>query len=391
MLEYFRLWTSEVHVVFDSPSTQIFNPKQFEQVRRHNSKTPQKHEHHLFNADSSIPQGRWSEFLDCPSCKRKIVEALGLYFLQSGRFLLHSEQHIIISGCFTPDNAWLIAAGTLPERAPSYNSNALEADNRVWRHATQTAAMRVIINSPDTDVYQIGLSVPDNKEYIVQFNVHHATDKKYIILKQLKRAFHVDPDLHALPREDLNLIMQCLYICSGCDYISYVKSFGKATILNNYFQYANFISGTNYVGNLSQTNPSDKDNGFLSFIRLIGSCYFIRHRNAFDATYGHSTPVQLYNSIDSSLPIQERHQCWLQKIRQTTNTRIVYEEERVPTYTALWRHWLRSCWVHQMWQRSTYSDMYMSLPPPEHSGWTKDGESYGIDWEATDVMNKVIF
>ena len=47
MLEYFRLGTSEVHVVFDSPSTQIFNPKQFEQVRQQNSKTPQKHEHHL--------------------------------------------------------------------------------------------------------------------------------------------------------------------------------------------------------------------------------------------------------------------------------------------------------------------------------------------------------
>ena len=132
--------------------------------------------------------------------------------MQSGRFLLHGEQHIIISGCFSPDNTWLIGAGKLPERAPSYNSNALKADNRAWCHATQTAAMSVIINSPDTDVYQIGLSVPDNKEYIVQFNFHHATDKKYIILKQFKRAFHVDPDLHALPRENLNLINNALFI-----------------------------------------------------------------------------------------------------------------------------------------------------------------------------------
>jgi len=44
-----------------------------------------------------------------------------------------------------------------------------------------------------------------------------------------------------------------------------------------------------------------------------------------------------------------------------------------------------------MWQKSIHSDMYASLPPPEHSGWTKDGETYGIDWEATDVMNKVMF
>jgi len=93
-------------------------------------------------------------------------------------------------------------------------------------------------------------------------------------IKQLKRAFNTDPDLHALPRKDLNSIMQCLYICSGFNYISYIKSFGKATILNNFLQYANFISDSNYIGNLSQTNPSDKDIGFLSFIRLIGSCYF---------------------------------------------------------------------------------------------------------------------
>ena len=309
--------------------------------------------------------------------------------LRSGQFLLWGEQCMIIAGCFSPDSTWLITAGELPERASSYSSNALEADNRIWRHATQTAAMRVIIYSPDTDVYQIGLSVPDNKEYIVQFNVHHATVKKYLILKHLQRALCTDPDLYTLPREDLMLIMQCLYICSGCDYISYIKSFGKATILNIFLQYANFISGSHYIGNLSQTNPSDQDTGFLSFIRLIGSCYFKKHINGFNSNYGHSTPVQLYNSIDSSLPLQERHQCWLQKIRKTVSNRTLNEEERVPTYTSLWRHWLRSCWVHQMWQRSIHSDMYNSLLPPEHSGWTKDGETYGIDWEDTDVMSKV--
>jgi len=40
ILEHFRLGTSEVHLVFDNPSTQMFNPKQFEQVRRHNNNIP---------------------------------------------------------------------------------------------------------------------------------------------------------------------------------------------------------------------------------------------------------------------------------------------------------------------------------------------------------------
>lgn len=80
---------------------------------------------------------------------------------------------------------------------PSYATNALEADNRIWRHATQTSATKILICSPDTDVYNIGLSAPGDKDYIVQLNIHHAIDKKYLILKHLQLAFQRDPDLHS--------------------------------------------------------------------------------------------------------------------------------------------------------------------------------------------------
>ena len=75
--------------------------------------------------------------------------------------------------------------------------------------------------------------------------------------------------------------------------------------------------------------------------------------------------------------------------RLTVSNRIVNEEERCPTDSSLWRHWLRSCWIHQMWQRSALSDVYSTLPPPEHSGWIKDGEDYTIDWEDTEVASKI--
>ena len=42
-----------------------------------------------------------------------------------------------------------------------------------------------------------------------------------------------------------------------------------------------------------------------------------------------------------------------------------------------------------MWQRSIHSDVYSTLPPPEHSGWIKDGDTYGIDWEAAEVASKI--
>ena len=126
-----------------------FNPKQFEQVRRHNIKASQKqHQHHPFNIHSQIPQG-WQEFLECLTCKRAIVESIGLYFLQMGHHLIYNQQRLIISGCFSDGFAWLITSGVLPEKVPSYTTNALEADYRIWRHATQTSVTRILVCSTD--------------------------------------------------------------------------------------------------------------------------------------------------------------------------------------------------------------------------------------------------
>lgn len=182
-----------------------------------------------------------------------------------------------------------------------------------------------------------------------------------------------------------------LFINTGCDFISYFKSFGKATILNNFFQYATFICGTNMEGSLEQTQLSDRETGFLAFTRMIGTCYFPKkHLPAFISNKGHSTPLQLYNSIDPSLPSMERHRVWLQEIGRLVSNRITTEEERVPSVTSLWRHWLRSSWVYQMWQCSNQCDIYSSLPKLEDSGWTICEEGrYAIDWEAPEVVEKV--
>ena len=42
-------------------------------------------------------------FLECPICKRKIVEAIGLYFLQNGHVLLQGQQHLVLAGYFTTE------------------------------------------------------------------------------------------------------------------------------------------------------------------------------------------------------------------------------------------------------------------------------------------------
>ena len=79
---------------------------------------------------------------------------------------------------------------------------------------------------------------------------------------------------------------------------------------------------------------------------------------------------------------REKHKVWLQEIRKIVSERMLNEEERLPSFTSLWRHWLRSCWVSLMWQNSSEEDIYTPLPLPEESGRIKSDGCYVINWEA---------
>ena len=304
-----------------------------------------------------------------------------------------------VAGCFSGDGAdsgWILCgpdhATTIAVPDANYLSNASEADTRIWRHATQTWANRVLIYSPDTDVYNIGLGLIDEhiskREYIVQINVPHASEKRFVHLNNLHLALQRDTDLATVPRRHLGGILQSIYISTGCDYISFFKGMGKATILNVFFQYADFICGPRLHGSLHDT--ANTKQSFLSFLRLIGCCYFKKHLSAFVSLFNCETPVQLYNSLNPSLPCEERHELWLKNISKTVSDRILHEEERVPSQTALWRHWLRSCWVSSMWRNSPLHDLYSNLPQPEDSGWFRQPDgSYCIDWEAKEVLARL--
>ena len=319
--------------------------------------------------------------------------------MQKGRFLLKGHQRLLLAGCFSgsgENNAWLLHAGEVsaeqPEQPEQYYSNAEEADSRIRRHAVQCNANVnvILIYSSDTDVYNIGLSHMSQKPaatYIIQLNPPHSDEKKYININNFKIALQKDPDLSNLPQgNELCQILQTLFICTGCDYISYLKFIGKATVLNNFFQYASFICGHILLGCLHNTSSANKEDSFLSFIRLIGTRYFKKHVTAFVALKGHKTPLHLFNSIDPSLQPKERHKVWLNTISEVVSDRIINEEDRVPTITSLWCHWLRCCWVSQMWQNSRQSDMFASLPSPEDSGWVLQADNkYSIDWEAAEV------
>ena len=72
----------------------------------------------------------------------------------------------------------------IPQVVPQYECNVQEADT----HAVQCSSERILIYSPDTDVYNIGLSLLQEtpKQYIVQLNLRYSAELRYIHLNHLQ-------------------------------------------------------------------------------------------------------------------------------------------------------------------------------------------------------------
>ena len=140
--------------------------------------------------------------------------------------------------------------------------------------------------------------------------------------------------------------------------------------------------GSEMPGLLYDMETHNRLSGFLSFIRLVGTVYFTKHRASFDSLYGHETPVHSYNATSPSLSPIDRHKVWIHNISIVVADRIKSEEERIPTYTSLWRHWLRTCLVTNLWKHSPSPEPYDSLPPPEQCGWLKlPNCTFIINWK----------
>ena len=216
----------------------------------------------------------------------------------------------------------------------------------------------VLVFSPDTDVFNIGITMAQARlsdHYIVQINLLHSIPR-YIDIRKLLFSFQCDPDLAPLPQDLLGNIMLQLYIVTGCDFISYFSGIGKATFLNIFFQHAEFISVRLHCGNLSETSQSTIENGFLSFIRLIGMAYFKRNLATMVSRLGFETPSQLLNSMKPAINEEEKHKVWYMTIKRVIH--VISEDQRPPTLTALKRHWARSCWIKEMWANSSNPDQF---------------------------------
>ena len=194
--------SEEVHIIFDSPGRLINTPKYFEQQRRdQGTKISLEHYCDDLQGNTRIQYRKWREnFLNCRECKRNLVRFIGKYFLNNAATYLQSHQTLYVAGCFDEeiaDTAWFTSGSTRPQPHPVYTCNVEETDMRVWLHATKTPCNHVLIVSPDTDVYHIGLPLPcvTQKQVLVQVSAINSHQLKLLNLTTLVQALRNDPDL----------------------------------------------------------------------------------------------------------------------------------------------------------------------------------------------------
>ena len=145
-----------MHLIFDTERRHQFNPKCFEHQRRSDKGSSSNEHHHIaFTTVTNVPQN-WRLFIQCRECKRSIIQALGLSYLQTARFKLLHDPKLILAGCFThatDTNPLIIYGnGSLPEQITEYRTNAEEADI-IWRHALKCSGQRVLVYSPDKGMH----------------------------------------------------------------------------------------------------------------------------------------------------------------------------------------------------------------------------------------------
>ena len=302
---------------------------------------------------------------------------------------IQPRKMLIMAGCYEgdiEDTAWSITRESNPQPLPVYSCNAEETDTRLWLHCKHTECQKILILSPDTDIYHIGLPlIQRQKDIMVRISMYNSRDLCFLHLHSLVNALENDPDLSYLQPSLLPQIMQTLFVTTGCDYTSFFSGIGKATFLRYFFQHSQFISSgrDNAHGTLADVS-ADIELGFLSFLRLVGVVYMKKHASGFNET----TPEAYFNrSFIATKTTQQNHEAWLKNIRQCIWDRIQFENEMIPNNDALHQHWRRVCWVLDLWAQA---DSKVIVPKPlSDYGWKVQENALVVDWDSDVNMDTV--
>lgn len=349
---HFQAGAMQVHVVFDNPGSLSITPKVIEHRRRDQKETSTSHKCAEMTSEEPIPLA-WRELLSCRVCKKNLT-----------RFVAKEMLHLIPSSLrrnqtFTTnigETAYSVGSNKVVYPEPVLRTNADEGDMRVWLHCINTPGQRKLIFSPDTDVYHIGLTLMSQVDpegvVFIQLSTNYTGDARFLNMNALISAMSGDYALSTVPQVLLPQSLQTLYVCTGCDYVSFFQGIGKVSFLHTFFRFASFINDEQLLGSLGRMVADPNSPSFYAFLRLVGCAYFKTHSSAFQQ----SSPVTLYNSVESA-SIQQQHVQWLDMIRRTVWLRAESERQTMPSVEALRLHWNRSQWVVEMWHNAPSNDI----------------------------------
>ena len=113
-LEQYQSGVSQVHLVFDKPGQQKFNPKQFQHTKRdkRGSSECTQHEHITFSPQTATPSG-WQQYLQCRLCKRSLIKLL----------VLHTYRKEV--QCFAAVKHWFLQVAFLGKEKTMHGSSKL--------------------------------------------------------------------------------------------------------------------------------------------------------------------------------------------------------------------------------------------------------------------------
>ena len=234
---HFLRGSTQVHVLFDNPGQLKENPKVFEQDRRDSTGPSLEHTCWILFDEAEVP-AKWSDTLKCRQCKRSLTKFLSAFFVKRIKPSLNNTQSFVTAGAMEDDSneAILVSKDLDPHPYPLLKSNAEESDIRVWLHVKHSAGFKVLIQSPDTDTYHVGLPfITPQMEVVVQLSRPGDRHLRLLNLHTLVDLLNRDPELTALNIEHRTWIMQCLYVSTGCDYVSFFAGIGKTTFLKAFF------------------------------------------------------------------------------------------------------------------------------------------------------------
>ena len=149
----------KIHVVFDDPCTTGISPKSIEQNRIDSTRTDKASEVIPIEDDERLPQN-WQTIIANRQQKRILIHYVSTKLLHSDSAdYLKNGQKLIVAGLdgHMRGQAYSIIRQGVAGREPMLDSNHEEGDSRVWRHAFQSQGDTILIYSPDTDTYHIGL------------------------------------------------------------------------------------------------------------------------------------------------------------------------------------------------------------------------------------------